>query len=141
MFKWPIEVERGWFAAPQAIEVAPSAVLTALPAHSFGLSLLAPRAVDFIVPPKRPPADDSGNAVVTLARIPAAATYQVTLSEDAWIEIVQDGKPVPAKEFSGVKGCSGVRKSIRFALALGSAQLQISGAAGKRILVAITRVP
>ncbi len=140
-FKWPIDIEWGWFADGTPLQVAAGGSLRGIPERAIRFALLPVGEVALIVEPRRKPAAHSRSGVFAIAGIPAAGTYQLTLSEDAWIEVVQDGAALPAVEFSGVKGCAGVRKSVRFDLKAGPAQVQITGAPTSQILIAIRRVP
>lgn len=66
--------------------------------------------------------------------------YQVTLSHEAWIDIVQAGAYRPSGEFSGVHGCPGLRKSVRFEFSAAPLVLQLSGASAPVIKIAIRKV-
>ena len=69
--------------------------------------------------------------------MPHPGIYQVTVSRDAWIEVFENGRRLPFVGASEAKGCDGVRKSTRFALAPGDLVLvQISGASQPSIKVA-----
>jgi hypothetical protein len=65
----------------------------------------------------------------------------VTLSDEAWIDIVQDGAYRPSLEFSGVHGCPGLRKSVRFDFKQGPLILQLSSASAPSLKLAIRRLP
>lgn len=128
-FKWPIAREQAAFAG------------SGLPGLTTGQSLpgvlsaasvtLAPQAeVVFVHPPARKPkVDPAYAAVLTVPPLAAAGTYAVTLSQEAWIDVLQDGKEVRSSGFSGQPDCPGVRKSVKFSLAPGAATIQLSGAA------------
>ena len=66
-----------------------------------------------------------------------AGLYQITLSDEAWIDVVENGARVKSSDFSGQKACPGVRKSVRFDLAAGPATLQISNSESPKINLAI----
>ncbi|MBS0242602.1 MAG: hypothetical protein JSS20_10525 [Proteobacteria bacterium] len=138
-FKWPVAVEKQWFAAGAKIKAGPTGNLPAVPDGAVELKLAPPEGVQFVVAPKRKPAETSGNAVISLPPVAIGGAYQVTLSDEAWIDVVQDGAAAPTLDFSGVKGCSGVRKSVRFDLKAGPAIIEISGSPGQTILLAIRR--
>jgi hypothetical protein len=64
-------------------------------------------------------------------RLPAptlAAVYQITLSDEAWVDVVQNGGYAKSIGSSGRSDCPGLRKSIRFDVASSPIVLQISGA-------------
>ena len=84
-------------------------------------------------PPPPPGPPGSFGAVVKLPPIAVAGTYQVTLSDDAWIDMLQGGREVRSAAFSGAKDCPGIRKSVRFPLQVGDATVQISGSASDSV--------
>lgn len=126
-FKWSIAREQTAFAAPALTALASG---DALPVKDAAAVKLQPQpGVAFVRPPARKPrADPAFAAVLTLAPLSSPGTYQVTLSDEAWIDMLQDGKEVRSSGFSGQPDCPGVRKSVRFALKPGPTTVQISGA-------------
>ncbi|HYA07822.1 MAG TPA: hypothetical protein VEF90_18185, partial [Xanthobacteraceae bacterium] len=69
---------------------------------------------------------------------PQAGTYKVTLSAAAWVDVVQAGRLIKSKAFSGAVGCAGIRKSVKFDLAAAPFTIEISGVAADAIRVALT---
>jgi hypothetical protein len=69
--------------------------------------------------------------------VPPEGELQISLSDEAWIDVVQDGKAVKLAGFSGMKTCPGIRKSVRFKLAAGPATIQLSGAKKETLKVAV----
>ena len=63
-----------------------------------------------------------------LPTVAAADTYQVTLSGDAWVDVVQDGKVLKQVGFTGSHSCKAVRKSVRFAIGTAPTTIEISDA-------------
>jgi hypothetical protein len=63
--------------------------------------------------------------------------YQVTLSEDAWIDIVQDNRYARSVGSTGRGDCPGLRKSVRLDLDAAPFVLQISGVVADKVVVAI----
>ena len=59
------------------------------------------------------------------------------MSEEAWIDVAENGALVKSSDFSGQKDCPGVRKSVRFQLAAGSATVEISNANVGKVLFAV----
>jgi len=111
-FKWPLDRERTLLtqAVPATsggdLALATGAKLTLVPAAQAALP----------VAPTRAPKDGSYAGFLRLPAPSSAGTYRVTLSANAWIEVVQDGQVVKAGAFSGVGGCEGLRKSVKFDL-------------------------
>ncbi len=100
---------------------------------------LQPNAtVPFVIPPAREPKTaDSYGGVVTVSNLPKAGAYQVTLSAEAWIDAVQDGKAVPSAAHTGKRDCADIRKSVHFELQPGRVTIQVSGAAATSIKLAV----
>jgi hypothetical protein len=74
---------------------------------------------------------------VKFASPPQAGVYQVTLSDEAWIDVIQDGHFLPSKAHSGKKGCPGMRKSVRFDFQAAPIVLQLSDVSTDTINVAV----
>lgn len=142
-FKWPLDNERKAFDDEAIETVASGAARGELKAQSFSLTLQPDTDVPFTLPPskKRKDADAKRfGAIVAFSAPPKPGTYQVTLSGEAWIDVVQDGKALKASDHSGVRGCPGLRKSVRFAVGGAPLVLQISGVPEQTIKVAISAV-
>ncbi|HWK96279.1 MAG TPA: hypothetical protein VNR39_12740 [Pseudolabrys sp.] len=137
-FKWPLARERALMAKP--IDAASGAAI----ADPFAAALkiaLAPQA-DVALPlkPERALREPSAYAgFLRFAAPPRAGTVRITLSANAWIDVIQDDKALPADEFSGVQGCEGLRKSVKFALAATPFVVQLSGASVQSIVVTVTQ--
>lgn len=131
-FAWSVAREQSAFASPSLSTLASG---SALPREASAVQLMLKPAgeVALPVPSERAKKPDTFSGLVTAA-VPAAGTYQVTLSDEAWIDVSQDGRSTlkPAAH-SGKVGCPDVRKSVRFALDAGSVTIQISRAARPQI--------
>jgi hypothetical protein len=131
-FKWSVARERAWLlAGPKSVaagaEVAPGA--------GYEVALVPVESAGFVAPPERAPKPGTFGGVLKIALAKPGA-YDVTLSAEAWIDVVQNGASVKSSDFTGQKACPGVRKSVRFDLAAGAATLQISNAQEAKINLA-----
>jgi hypothetical protein len=137
-FAWPMARERAWFAAADKPTVAAGDRLGAAPQGAFVLRLRPGAQASFAAPPERKPksADLFGGAV-WLPAVERPGIYQVTLSDEAWVDLVQEGRYARAVANSMQHDCPGLRKSVRFELGPGPFVLQLSGAAADTIVVAI----
>jgi hypothetical protein len=131
-FKWPVAREQALFAAAPATQ--PGATLAV--GAAADLSLVPIDEVTFKIPPEHTPAAGTFGAAAEVV-IPPAGAIQISLSEEAWIDVVQDGRAVQSVDFSGVKTCPGIRKSVRFKLSAGPAIIQLSGAKKAGLKVAV----
>jgi len=139
-FKWPLTQESQWFTAANIPAAETGASFEAVPASALTVTLMDGAKAGFVLPPERKPKDGAPNGAVLHLTVPDAGTYQITLSEDAWLDVVQNGALKPSSDFSGAKGCPNLRKSVRFTLEAGAATLQISGASVTHVLVAMRKV-
>jgi len=90
-------------------------------------------------PPERKPTDAKSFAgSVEFAAAKQAASYAVTLSAAAWIDLVQDGKYLKPVAFTGALDCAGVRKSVKFAIGPDPFILQLSGVPSGTINLVVT---
>lgn len=90
-------------------------------------SLKATADLAYQVPPQRSPGPGTHGAILKTT-IPKPGLYQVTLSDRAWIDVLQGGRAIPSSDFTEAPACPGLRKSVRFQLAAGPAVLELSGA-------------
>lgn len=141
-FKWPLAVERTWFEAAGDLKAyASGAVLTELAEGALTVTLKPSAGIAFALPPEgKPKPDKTLGALLTFEEVTKPGRYQVTLSDEAWIDIVQAGAYRPSGEFSGVHGCPGLRKSVRFEFSEAPLVLQLSSASASEIKVAIRKV-
>jgi hypothetical protein len=135
-FKWPLERERALLAtaAPAASGAEISQPLTAVKIT------LAPYADAHLpaAPERAPKSADSYAGFVRMSAPPKAGLYRITLSQGAWIDVIQDGHEVKSAVFSGATGCAGVRKSVKFELAAAPFVIILSGTTVHDIAVVVT---
>ena len=138
-FAWSLTNEKTLFAAADRRRADAGAELILMPATAVVLNLKPAAQATFAMPPERKPRSESwfGGTL----RLPAveAGSYQVTLSEEAWIDIVQEGRYARSIGSTGRSDCSGLRKSVRFELGNYPFVVQVSGVAAETITIAIRR--
>jgi hypothetical protein len=136
--KWPLSVVQGRFGGTLPA-VANGDSLPTLGAPVL-VNLSAQADVAFVHAPARAAkANPAFAAVVKLGPKPAA-TYQVTVSDGAWVDLVEGGEIVKQSGYVHRKDCAGVDKSIRFKTNGGPLAIQISGAYAKAIKLEAARV-
>ena len=90
------------------------------------------------MPPERKPKVERWfGGMIRLAAPEKPGIYQVTLSEEAWIDVVQDGRYARSVGSTGRSDCPGLRKSVRLELGAAPFVLQLSGVAAEQVVVAI----
>jgi hypothetical protein len=141
-FAWPLAHERQQFAAAQNMAAKAGDTLTALPRTALVLHLAAPDEAKFAMPPERKPKAASWfGGALTLPAPGKPGIYQVTLSDEAWVDLVQDGRYARSVGSTGRSDCPGVRKSVRFEVTAAPFVLQLSGVTADRITLTIAPAP
>jgi len=135
-FAWPVDREEALFSDGFVADVESE---SALPKDGVFALLLEPVSnVIYVVPPERG-RDDGLGGIVTLEWI-SAGRYQITLSDDAWIDAVQNERRLPALASTRREDCPGIRQSIQFEVRSLPLTLQFGGARINRINIAVLRV-
>jgi hypothetical protein len=135
-FRWTVANERAWFTGKNLRQSASGVRLSRID-RAVELTLKHTKSIQFFLPPMKAPDPDSYSGEVTFFGVPRPGVYQVTISQDAAVDVFENGRRLVALAMSEAKGCEGVRKSERFALAPGDLVLiQVSGATEPLIKVA-----
>ena len=131
---WPLGRE---FAAIAAItgDTASGTVATAAPPLAVRLKLAKGLALPG---PSDKPTDSALFAGYLALNAPAAGVYLVSLSSEAWIDVVQDGHTIAPDLHAGDPNCPGLRKSVRFELTNKPATIQVSNEAEDHITLVVT---
>jgi len=126
-FKWPLDKERATLTGTDLPKVTSGSRIDWRLPFATIVSLVPLADAKLPIPPERAPKTNESFAGFIQSPPPAkAATYKITLSAEGWIDIVQDGRRVESKTSTGVKGCPGVRKSVKFDLAAAPFTVQLS---------------
>ena len=136
-FDWSVRREQVWFSAAGLPRLDSGATLPAeMPGATLDLSADAQARLPLA--PSREPKPETRGGVL---RVPAPLTpslYQITLSENAWIDVSQDGTTTrPPVATTMRPGCPGVVKSLRFQLGTQPILIVVSGAKTDSISIAV----
>jgi imidazolonepropionase-like amidohydrolase len=135
---WPLARERAWLAAAEKPTIAAGTTIAAMPKAAFVLSLQPNGKASFALPPERQPKADAWfGGMLSLPAVEKPGLYQVTLSDEAWIDVVQNGRYLKAVAHTGRHDCPGARKSIRFEITQAPFIVQLSDAPRDAMAVAI----
>jgi hypothetical protein len=134
-FKWPVDRETAALRSADLKTVASGGELAALP-FAAKITLKAPQDAALPTPPERASKDGTFAGLLSSKGV-AAGVYSVSLSAGAWLDVVQNGQFLKPKSFSGVQGCDGIRKVVKFELTGAPFTLQISGVGGDQIAIAV----
>lgn len=140
---WPLETVRMKLTATDVPVVARGARLAVPMAAAVELRLVPQAEAALPVPPERaaPGSVTAPRAGFVELEVPdGGRTWQVNISDAAWIDVISGGAYVPSGAHTGPRDCPGVRKSVRFVLPAGRTLLQFSGAAVERLRLIVTAV-
>lgn len=135
-FSWPIERERAALSAPNLSKLASGADVSAAQPTAIALTLQSQDSVKLPKPSERNPKPDTFSGFVQF-KPAAAGIYTVTLSDYAWVDGIQNDAYLKPTGSSGVKGCEGVRKSLKFEFGASPVILQVSGVSQDEIRIAV----
>lgn len=139
-FDWPLRQEQAWFLAPGLPKIASGG---SLPVDAPGASLdLEPFAEAHLPnPPTRAPKPDTFAGVLRVSAPIKPGQYQITLSDEGWIDVVQEGGgPRNPTAHTGKRGCPGLRKSLRYQLGSKPFSVTISNVGSAAIKIAVAPV-
>ena len=136
-FEWSIKREFELLRDPYLEMVFSGAALGSIPDKGLVMELQPHATVDYVLAPGGEPKDDSSAGLLFIKNVPQAGTYQVTVSEDAWIDLIQDGKALALAAETANPNCSDARKSMRFRLERGPLTVQVSGVSSTVIKLVI----
>jgi hypothetical protein len=137
-FAWALTREQALFAANDKTAVKAGDTLPTIPKGAFVLILQAGADAAFAMPPERKPkAERWFGGMLRLPALKKPGIVQVTLSDEAWIDVVQDGRYARSVGSTGRSDCPGLRKSVRFELGAVPFVLQLSGVTSEKTSVAI----
>ncbi|RKF21819.1 homogentisate 1,2-dioxygenase [Altericroceibacterium spongiae] len=96
--------------------------------------------MDFPVAAEKPGTNEDfgGLAKITVKK---AGTYRVALGDDAWIDIISEGKALPSSAHAHGPACSTIHKMVDFQLVPGHYILQLAGSPTDKMPVLVTRLP
>lgn len=128
-FKWHVDRETTAFAGDAQPDVSAGAQIPGV-MEAVKLQLAKQDGQTFDIPPSRQPKHNPAYAgVFTVVPFQVAGPYIVTISDEAWIDVIQGGKILHQTGFTAAKDCPAVRKSVRFTLAAGPATIMVTDAA------------
>ncbi|KWV53943.1 hypothetical protein AS156_07980 [Bradyrhizobium macuxiense] len=136
-FKWPIDHARAALTAPDRAKLTSGSEQAALPSTGITLALVTPDEAKLPTPPERAPKDGTFAGFTSFRTAPKAGLYTISLSAGAWVDVVQDGRFLKPKAFSGATDCDGIRKTMKYELSASPFVLQVTGARENSISVAI----
>ncbi|MCJ2130811.1 hypothetical protein [Methylobacterium sp. E-045] len=137
-FDWPILREQAWFEAPSLPRLESGSTLSAeMPGAVLALKPTA--EADLPLPPSREPKPGTFGGSLKIPPVVTPGLYQVTLSDNAWIDVSQDATTTRKPVASTMRpGCPGVSKSVRFQFGTTPILIVVSGAKSDSIRIAVS---
>jgi hypothetical protein len=137
-FAWSVARERAWFAVADKISVAAGETLAPIPRGAFVFKLLSANEAKFAMPPERKArAEIWYGGSISLPAVERAGIFQITLSQEAWIDVIQGGRYARSVGSTGRSDCPGLRKSVRLELEQAPFIVQLSGVGFDAVTMAI----
>ena len=138
-FKWPLDKERATLTGTDLPKIVSG---TAVP-FPFPPAPSPPRHRSPTPSYRRRQSRRRNRPTASLdsLQVPApkrAGSYKITVSDPAWIDVIQAGKTVKSADFSGALSCEGVRKSVKFDLAAAQFAIELSSIKADEIKLAIS---
>jgi hypothetical protein len=127
-------------AQPLTAVGAVSGVPVVRPGGPVMIQLIDAAKVHFAIPLGRPVAAGDKGGLVTL-KVPTPGTYRIALQHKAWIDVMRGGKTIASAAHAHGAPCSGIAKSVDFALPRGVYTLQLSASADETIGLSVTAQP
>lgn len=136
-FAWPIEADAALLS--QAERVDSGATVDVAAPKAVRVLLVDSAKVGYELPPEKPAAPAAPGG--TLRFEAKAGLYQLTMTDRVWLDVVQAGRKLDERAFSGAPDCDGARKSVRFELGDGPTLIQFSGSPSRTVAISVTRAP
>lgn len=139
-FVWPLETERAWFRADDALPLKSGDKFATPPTDkAVSLKLRPAASVELAARPTSTPKPDDAERFAGVVHFEdiAEGHYQVAISKSGWLDVVQNGKALEATAHTGSPHCDELRKSVRFEIASGPVSVQVYGVPADTIRIAI----
>jgi hypothetical protein len=133
----------GWSSrTPLAAAAEPAKIdaATLVPGQAVDATLVSTADVHYAQRPEKPGGSVSYGGMFGFT-VTDKGLYRVALGSGAWIDMLQDGKPLPSAAHGHGPDCSGIRKMVDFTLEPGRYVLQIAANGSRALPILLTRLP
>jgi hypothetical protein len=137
-FKWPLDNERTILTSADMPTISSGGSVPRSLPTGVAVTLIPFTESKLPLPPERSPKSQTYAGFIQVPAPARSGTIKITLSSDAWIDVIQDGHIVKSGAFSGALGCQNLRKSVKFDLAAEPFVIQLSDVQANSIAIAIT---
>ncbi|MGN6462610.1 MAG: hypothetical protein ACTHLY_15565 [Pseudolabrys sp.] len=137
-FGWPLARELQWFGGGNLPVYESGAKRDTPPDNAFTLDLDADNDATLVMPLERKSRNDNGyGGSISFGPLPRGGLYQITLSEDGLVDIIQNGHYLKKKASHMRRDCPAVRRSIRVELTAAPLVLQFGGVEMPSLTIAV----
>ncbi|HTQ36166.1 MAG TPA: hypothetical protein VMH77_03950 [Steroidobacteraceae bacterium] len=143
-YKWDVSNEVRLFAtAPTPLDAA--ATVQAAPSIATGtlyaLTLQPQEAIRYAAPPGKKQLADGAYGGLLRLKVARAGAYRVAIDAAFWLDVVSDGRSLPALDFNGQRQCAGPHKIVVYDLPAGvELTLQVAAASEDTARLTVTPV-
>jgi hypothetical protein len=137
-FAWPLTNEQRLLGEAQAPAQGAEVDRDAGKALTVKLAPLAEAGLPMA--PERKPKEPALAGYLQFGKAASGHPYKVSLSEGAWIDLIQEGHYLKPTAFTGATDCPHIRKSVKFEIGPAPFTLQLSGAPATGIAVVLTPI-
>lgn len=135
-FAWPLEKERQLLG--DAKDVPAGTLINRDAGGAVWIELKPFESVELPSPPTRKPKRTPSFAGFVKFAAGGNGRYKISLSEGAWIDVVQEGRDLQSVAFTGATDCPNIRKSVKFELGAEPFTLEVSDAPSPDIAIVVT---
>ena len=143
-YKWDVsrEVQLYTTSPLEATTSAASADAPTIEAGKlYALTLLPQESVHYPTPPSKRMLADGAFGGLLKFTVPSAGPHRIAIDSSFWLDVVHEGKALPAMDFNGNRECNGPRKIVVYDLPAGAElTLQIAAASTAAARLTITSV-
>lgn len=143
-YKWDVTSEVRLYAT-RPTELGVAATLDQAPSINTGtlyaLALQPQDAVQYPVAPSKKILPDGSHGGLMKFKVAKAGAYRIALDAGYWIDVVHQGKSLPALDFNGQRQCNGPRKIVVYELPANvDLTLQVAQSSEKKVRLTVTPV-
>lgn len=143
-FTWNVAHERTLFAsAAQELNAGrdPATAPAIETDRLYDLALAPNQQVQLPAPNKRAHGASTGSAGLVRLQITKPGSYRISVGSQMWVDLASGSMLIGSSDFSGQHGCDAPHKIVQYDLQPGTFVLQLSGASGDHVRLAVTRAP
>jgi hypothetical protein len=140
-FAWPVQAEQRLLQSVEKVAAQSGKSFDRMPEHPVELNLVRLDEARFEKPPERTPKNPDSFAGALKIAAAVSGVVEVSLSGNAWVDAIQDGRYLRPIAHTGASNCPGIRKIVKFELQPGPVTFQFSGIEARSLALLIAPAP